>query len=148
MPDRIEVNNEITVGAQPSEAELKAMADEGYRSVISLRTDEEKMQELSPEEEGKRAMKFGLQYVNIPVSMEEADKQLVDRFRENLERMPKPVFVHCRMGKRAGAFTMMDQAVKKDMSGEKTIKKAEDMGFECDEDALADFVKNYVNSRT
>ena len=147
MPDRIQINDDITVGAQPSEAELKAMADEGVKSLVNLRTDDEPMQRLSPEEEGRIAREFGLEYAHIPVSMEEADMQLVDRFRKQLDRLSKPAYIHCRLGKRAGAFVMMDQGVKTDMSGEKVLKSAEDMGFEWDEEALAGFVKDYVNSR-
>lgn len=106
------------------------------------------MQRMSPEEEGERARAFGMQYVNVPVSMEDADEALVDTFRRKLDEAPKPTFVHCRLGKRAGAFVMMDRAVEKDMGGEKTLQSAENMGFECDEEALAQFVKSYVSDRT
>jgi uncharacterized protein (TIGR01244 family) len=147
MQDRIQINEQITVGAQPSEAELKAMAESGTRTVINLRTSDEKMQRLEPDEEGGKARDFGMEYVHIPVDMEEADAKLVDQFRRQLEQAPKPVYIHCRMGKRAGAFAMMDKAVTQGISGEKTLSKAEDMGFECDEEALAHFVKSYVNSR-
>jgi uncharacterized protein (TIGR01244 family) len=148
MPDRIQISDDITVGAQPSEAELKAMADEGVRSVINLRTDGEPMQRLSPEEEGERVTEFGMRYTHVPVSMEDADQQIVDEFRHALAVSPKPVYVHCRLGKRAGAFTMIDQGVKKDMTGSQVIKTAEEMGFECDEEAVAEFVKQYVNEQT
>jgi len=148
MPDRIRINDEIIVGAQPSEAELKAMADGKTKSVINLRTEDEEMQPISPEEEGRIAGELGLEYVSIPVSMEKADAELVDRFCKELKTVAKPVFVHCRLGKRAGAFVMMDQAVQKGMSGKNAIQAAEDMGFECDQEALAAFVKDYVNERT
>jgi uncharacterized protein (TIGR01244 family) len=148
MSDRIQISDQITVGAQPSEAELKAMADGGIRSIINLRTEGEQMQPISPEQEGRKAEEFGLAYAHVPVSMQDADDALVDRFREELDRAAKPVYVHCRLGKRAGAFVMMDQAVKKDMGGKKTLKTAEDMGFECDEESLAAFVKDYVDART
>lgn len=87
MPDRVQINDEITVGAQPSEAELKAMADAGTKSVINLRTDDEPMQRLSPEAEGRAAEEFGLHYVHIPVSMDTADGMLVDQFRDALGRV-------------------------------------------------------------
>jgi uncharacterized protein (TIGR01244 family) len=148
MPDRIQINDQITVGAQPSEAELKAMADSGFESVINLRTSDEPMQRLSPEEEGQIAKRLGLDYGHIPVSMESADEELVDRFRQTLDRLPKPVYIHCRLGKRAGAFAMMDQAVEQDISGRQAIQTAEQMGFQCDEEALARFVRDYVNQRT
>ncbi|MEW6488273.1 MAG: protein tyrosine phosphatase family protein [Thermodesulfobacteriota bacterium] len=147
MPERVQINDQITVGAQPSEAELKAMADEGTRTVINLRTAGESMQRMPPEEEGEVVRRFGMEYVHVPVSMEDADAELVDGFRAVLDRVPKPVYVHCRLGKRAGAFVMMDQAVEKGLSGKKTIQRAEEMGFECEEEALAGFVRDYVDAR-
>lgn len=32
------------------------------------------------------------------------------------------------------------------MKGREPIEKAEEMGFECEEEALADFVRKYVDS--
>jgi hypothetical protein len=32
------------------------------------------------------------------------------------------------------------------MSGDEALKKAEEMGFECDQPELESFVKNYVNN--
>lgn len=148
MPDRMKISDEITVGAQPSEAELKAMADGGTKSIVSLRTDDEEMQRISPQEEGELARSFGMEYVNIPVDMENASPDLVDRFRDALDDLPKPAYVHCRLGKQAGAFTMMDQAVRKGMTGEELLEAAQNMGFECDDQSMVEFVKSYVDSKT
>ncbi len=148
MPERISINDEITVGAQPSEAELKGMADDGFRTVINLRADGEDMQPMSTDAEGAKAESFGLEYVSIPVTAEGMDSELVDRFRETLHRAAKPVLVHCSGGKRAGAFVMMDLAVKNGMTGEQTIGAAEQMGFECDDKSIAEFVKQYIDTHS
>ncbi len=41
---------------------------------------------------------------------------------------------------------MMHQAVERGMTGEETLKKAEQMGFECDVPALKEFVTGYVDN--
>ncbi len=41
---------------------------------------------------------------------------------------------------------MMHQAVEQGMTGEQTLKQAEEMGFECEQEELREFVKNYVDS--
>ncbi|EDZ66682.1 hypothetical protein NOC27_9 [Nitrosococcus oceani AFC27] len=69
----------------------------------------------------------------------------MDQFRERLEDVPKPVFVHCASGKRAGAFTMMATAVEQGMNGETALQKAREMGFECDVPQLEQFVKTYID---
>lgn len=146
---RIRINDQVTVGPQPSPAELEQLARHGYKSVINLRTSgETDDDELGTDEEGGQVKALGMQYVNIPVSMDDADETTVDHFRQNLHRMPKPVYVHCARGKRAGAMTMMDVGVKKDMDGQEVLEKAEDMGFECDQEQLEQFVRKYVNEHT
>lgn len=148
MPDRMTLNDDITLGAQPSEAELQAMAQDGFKTVINLRTDGEDMQPLSPDVEGRVVREQGMRYEHIPVSMKDADAALVDRFRRTLHEVEKPVYVHCKLGKRAGAMVMMDHAVRRGWSGEETLEKAAEMGFECDNADLADFVRRYVDQHT
>lgn len=75
---------------------------------------------MSPEDEGDRARELGLKYVHCPVDKEMNAAQ-VDEFRKRQSEWPTPVFVHCSAGKRAGAFVMMDRAVRQGWSGEETV---------------------------
>lgn len=146
MIDRMKITENLSVGAQPSEEQLRNMAGAGVRTVVNLRTEGEQDQPLSPQEEGEKVRAIGMEYVHIPVSMQGMGPELVDQFREKLKQVPAPVFVHCHKGKRAGAFAMMHQAVESGMTGEETLKQAEQMGFECDVPALKEFVTGYVDS--
>tara|TARA_R110002072_G_scaffold59694_1_gene151962 strand:+ start:6077 stop:6526 length:450 start_codon:yes stop_codon:yes gene_type:complete len=141
-------NDQLTVGPQPSQAELKSLPDDGFRSVINFRTAGEDEQPLSPEEEGTVVQGTGLKYLHVPVSMDGMDEKKVDQFREQYQSLPKPVFAHCKSGKRAGAMMMMHTAVEQGISGEQALEKAKEMGFECDKPELEQFVKQYVDNRT
>jgi uncharacterized protein (TIGR01244 family) len=145
VDDRIKINERITVGAQPGEEQLGGLAREGFKSIINLRTAGEPEQPLSPEQEGERVRAEGMEYVHIPVSTKEMKAEQVDQFRRELGRLPGPVFVHCHKGKRAGAFAMMHTAVEADMTGEQTLQRAEQMGFECDTPELKEFVTGYID---
>ncbi|WP_182869241.1 beta-lactamase hydrolase domain-containing protein [Rhodopirellula sp. JC639] len=145
---RMKINENITVGPQPSETEIAELFGEGFKSVINFRTDGESEQPLSPEQERRHVEAAGLIYSHIPVSMDSMDQSKVDDFREQLKSLPTPIFAHCKSGKRAGAMVMMDVAVKQGMSGEQTIRKAEEMGFECDSPELEQFVKSYVDEHS
>ena len=103
---------------------------------------------MSPEEEGEVVQGTGLKYLHVPVSMDGMDEKKVDQFREQYQSLPKPVFAHCKSGKRAGAMMMMHTAVEQGISGEQALEKAKEMGFECDKPELEQFVKQYVNNRT
>lgn len=149
MKDQIKISEDITSARQPSEEEIKNLAQQGFKSVINLRTSGEEDQPLSPQEEGELVKRLGMQYLNIPVSSKEVPKpEQIDKFRNAVECMPKPIYAHCHRGKRSGAFSMIDLALKQGMTGEEALQKATSMGFECDIPQLKDFFINYINQHT
>ncbi len=145
MQDTMKINDQVTVAAQPSAAEIESLASQGYKSVINFRTAGEDDQPLSPEDEGQKVNSVGMQYLHVPVSMKSMGPEMVDEFRAQFPKMPKPTFAHCKSGKRAGAMVMMHMAVEQGMTGQQTLDKAEEMGFECDKEELRTFVKQYVD---
>lgn len=145
MENRIKINDQLFVGAQPTSEQLEALSRQGFKSVVNLRAEGEDDQPLSPQAEGERVRELGMQYMNLPVSMKSMKPELVHQFREELRNLPGPVFVHCHKGKRAGAMVMMHTACEAGHTGEQTLQMAEQMGFECGQPELAEFVKNYID---
>jgi uncharacterized protein (TIGR01244 family) len=148
LQNTIQISDQVTVGPQPSGEEIRQLADEQFRAVVNFRTDNEEEQPLSPKEEGEKVRAAGMQYLNIPVAEESMAADVVDRFRQQFGNLPKPVYAHCKTGKRAGAMVMMHIASEQGMSGDETLKKAEQMGFECDKPELIEFVKTYVDEHS
>jgi uncharacterized protein (TIGR01244 family) len=144
----MKINNDVSVGPQPSEDELRTLSQQHFKSVVNFRTAGEEDQPLSPRTEGEKVEAAGMKYLHIPVSMEAMGPELVDQFREKFADLPKPVFAHCKSGKRAGAMVMMNVAVEQGMTGDQTLQKAKEMGFECDVPQLEQFVRQYVDSHT
>ena len=148
MTRQIQVNEQLTVGGQPSEGDFKELADDGFKTIVNLRTENEKEQPLSPDAEGEKVRGLGMDYVHFPVPRKEMSPELEDEFRQRLPSFTPPVFVHCGSGKRAGAFVVMDKAIREGWSGEETLQRAEKMGFECKVPEIKKFVKSYVDRRT
>lgn len=144
----MKISDDVTVGPQPSEADLAKLPADGFRAVVNFRADGEEDQPLPPSAEGDQVRASGLEYLHLPVSTESLGPELVDRFRARYADLPKPVYAHCKSGKRAGAMVMMHAAVERGLSGEETLKQAERMGFECDQPELKNFVRSYVDART
>lgn len=144
----MKINDQVTVGPQPSEKQLKELREEGFKTVVNFRTEGEEDQPLPPKTEGEKVKEWGMDYYHLPVSKESMGPEIVDQFRNKFAELSKPVFAHCSKGKRAGAMVMMHIASEQGMTGEQTLQKAEEMGFECDQPELVEFVKNYVDSHT
>lgn len=146
MQNTMKISDRITVGPQPEAKDFAELKRQGFRSVVNLRTSGEEEQPLSPQEEREEVQQQGMEYEHIPVSIEDMQVTLVDKFRLSLSELPGPVYVHCKTGKRAGAFSVMHHAVEQGVSGEEAVHKAMEMGFECDKPALVEFVKDYIDS--
>lgn len=148
MQNTMQINEQVTVGPQPNENDIRDLKNQGFQCIVNFRTEGEEEQPLSPDVEAENVKSAGMQYLHIPVSMKSMGPELVDQFREEFPGLPKPLFAHCKTGKRAGAMVMMHVACENGMTGEQTLQKAEDMGFECDKPELIEFVKNYVDNHS
>ncbi|TWU23968.1 Beta-lactamase hydrolase-like protein [Novipirellula galeiformis] len=148
MSDKIKLNDQVMVGEQPSESEIDQLGQQGFKTVINFRAEGEEGQPLSPDAEGAKVQAAGMEYLHLPVSMKSMGPELVDRFRTKYPDLPKPVFAHCKSGKRAGAMVVMQMAVEQGMTGAQTLEKAKEMGFECDQPELEQFVRQYVDSHS
>lgn len=146
MSNRIKISDRFTVSrTQPTQEDFSEIKQQGFQTVVNLRTAGEDDMPVSPQEEGEIVKELGMEYLHLPVSRENLDAERVDRFRQATAELPQPILVHCHTGRRSGAFVMMDVAVKEGISGEKTVQKAKDMGFKCDVPRLEEFVENYVD---
>lgn len=147
MKNQLKINDQITVGGQPAEEELQQLKQQGFGSVINLRLSNEEDQPLSPEDEATKVRELGMDYLNIQVSSKQIRPEQVDEFQKALQALKTPTYVHCKGGTRAGAFAMMHEATRQGWSGDDTLKKAKQMGFECNNPDMVQFVKEYVDSR-
>lgn len=148
MQNTVEINDRFTIAKFVPDAEqIRQAAQEGFRSIVNMQTeDEDKKLEMKPEEEGRLAEEAGLTYLHHPVDGEKLSEEVVDSFRRKATDLPAPVLVHCASGKRSGALVMMHMGCENEMDGDEVVAKAEEMGFECDTEKLEKFVKDYVNS--
>ena len=86
-----------------------------------------------------------MHYLHYPVTKVGLSDDVVDAFRERIDALPRPLFVHCASGMRSGAFVMMHVAAEACLTGETTLETAKAMGFDCDQPGPQEFVKRYVD---
>lgn len=134
----------MEIGAQPTIDDLKQLKKEGFRSVINLRRPDEPSP-LNPEQESQEVCALGMEYQHIPVSPQNLSGGEADKFNEAMRSLPKPVFVHCQGGTRAGAFSLMHLGREKGWTGEQAFEEGEKAGFKCESPALKEFVSTQLN---
>ena len=87
-----EVEPGLFRGAQPSSAGIKELAKRGIRTIINLRDDP-----VSSEPKGAAAA--GMNYVHIPSNAAIVSPAKINRFLQQVQTQPRPIFVHCRAGR-------------------------------------------------
>jgi len=145
--DRQRINARFTVGrAQPGEADIAALAREGFRSIVDLRTGAEADLELPPHDERAAAQQHHMAYAHLPIDADAVDAHQVDRFRDRVTALPGPVYVHCSSGQRSGALTLMHVAIEDALSGEEAIARAQEVDL-VTHARLLDLMHDYVDER-
>jgi uncharacterized protein (TIGR01244 family) len=120
------INNELAIAGQIAPEGLKQLAQQGYKSVLNLR---------SPDEQGFQdgeqlyTQLLGLHYANLPTKLTEINPQMVLLVFEKIAEMPKPTLIHCDSAVRAITMVLMYIATKQGMSLEDAFKQAENLGL-------------------
>ena len=142
--DTRKIDEQVTVGAQPSEADIRELAHKGFQSVVNLRTTGEDDQPLAPEDEGLAVQDRGLRYVHIPISLRALTTEQVDHFRDEMEGLPAPVYIHCKGGTRAAALLALHRATESGKTGEEALRDAEQLGAPVEMPEYREFFCDYV----
>ncbi|MBD2497644.1 fused DSP-PTPase phosphatase/NAD kinase-like protein [Nostoc sp. FACHB-280] len=139
MSDIKKVSNEFFAGGQPTPETLKHLADEGYKSVVNLRSPDE-VGVLDDEQQ--QAQAAGLEYINIPLKSTEADNNLTTKILSELEELPTPVYFHCGAGGRASALALIAFATQQKLNREEVLAKAKEQGINPEQAHLKQFLEN------
>jgi uncharacterized protein (TIGR01244 family) len=91
---RASIKEQLSVGGQPTEDDLRALTSEGYAAVINLRRDGESSDPFDAAGEGQAATKAGLKYFHIPVNSTDPKREQVDAVRAAIREARGPVYVH------------------------------------------------------
>ncbi|BAY27679.1 hypothetical protein NIES2100_75040 [Calothrix sp. NIES-2100] len=120
------INDDLAIAGQVAPEELKLLAQQGYKSVLNLRSPDEQGFE---DGEQLYTQLLGLHYANLPTKITEINPQLAIKVLQKIAEMPKPTLIHCDSAVRAIAMVLMYIATKQGVSLEAAFKQAENFGL-------------------
>lgn len=138
MAEPKKISDEFSAGGQPTLEDLKRLAEEGFKSVVNLRSLDEAGASV---EEQQQAESVGLEYVNIPVLSTEANAELMAKVVSEVEQLPTPVYFHCGVGGRASAAALITFATQQELNREAVVAKAEELGINPEQPQLKQFLE-------
>ena len=137
------ITPQITIGDQPTEADLARLKTEGYSGVVNLRNDGEPEQPLSTAAEGDKVRALGMDYIHMGVGGAPLSETGVKAVCDFIEAHGK-VMVHCRKGGRAAALVLIQQAQAQGWSAAEAAAKGRGLGLEVD-GGLRSIVETYLD---
>jgi len=118
------INNELAIAGPITITELQQIAEEGYKSVLNLRSLGQSSN--SEQEEVKR---LGLRYVNLPIDTEVMNPEITVKVLNQIKQLPKPMLVCCNNATLAAAMVLMHIAISQGQSLQQSFKRAEELGL-------------------
>ena len=115
----------VMAAGQPTGEQIQLLAEDGYKTVIDLRTPEE------PRgfDETEAAQENGLTYVNIPVTPATLDQATIDRFLKAMKRAERPLLLHCSTSNRVGGLYYAWLVLEKGVAPEQALNRAKAAGL-------------------
>ncbi|MBI4781727.1 MAG: hypothetical protein HY785_10390 [Oscillatoriophycideae cyanobacterium NC_groundwater_1537_Pr4_S-0.65um_50_18] len=120
------ITNELSIAGQPALNELQPLVEEGYRSVVNLRSPDE-MGFLSAEQQ--QAEYLGLCYANIPIQIKSLNLNDFLPAVQQLTGLPKPMLVHCDSGIRSSIVVWIQIAIEQGIRAEDAFQTIVEMGL-------------------
>ncbi|KJZ19472.1 TIGR01244 family sulfur transferase [Loktanella sp. S4079] len=97
----------LSVSGQIKPADLSAIKEAGFRTIICNRPDQEEPGQPTYAEIEKTAKSLGLETVYQPITPGVISMQDVEDFASNCARQPAPVLAYCRTGARSETLWSM-----------------------------------------
>ena len=121
-----EITNELAITGQPTFDELQQLAEDGYRSVVNLRSPDETG---FLEEERQKIEYLGLRYVNLPIQIRNLNLDHLIPVIQTLVSLPKPTLVHCDNGIRSSIVVLVQIAIEQGIGAEDALQRVEKLGL-------------------
>ena len=112
--DMTQLDENVWVAGQIDPADLPALADRGFRSIIGNRPDGEESGQPSWSVIAAAAQDAGIEARHIPIAGPQDIAARKDDFAQALAEMPGPVLAFCRTGTRCTTLWALSQAGEQD----------------------------------
>lgn len=119
------VTESLAIGNLITSEELQEIAQQGYSTLIDLCTPIES-QQMKVED----VKKLGFNYINIPVSPQNLNSELLQMFSKTVNTASQPVYIRCASGLRAGVFTLLTLADQQNWTEKEYLEHHQKLGLQ------------------
>lgn len=128
LPPLRTLEADLRTAGQLNVEEIKALADDGVKTLIFNRPDQEGEDQPPTSELKKAAEDLGLHWVHQPVISGQVTQEQGKEFGQIYAQAPKPVVAFCRSGARSGCLWALSK--KDQQTGEALVDQLKAAGFD------------------
>lgn len=107
------MQNTITISGQLNIEDIKALAEQGVKTIVNNRPDGEEENQPTNAQLQAAAEEFGIVYRHIPFSGGMLEMRHVEEFADFYNESQRPLHMFCRTGNRCS--TLLQAARERDM---------------------------------
>ncbi len=119
------VTESLAIGNEVDPAELREIAQKGYRTIVDLCTPAEGNQ-LNAEEMNQ----LGFEYISVPVDRQNLTPATRQSFMAAINSASAPVYTRCASGLRAGVMTLLSLADREGWTEQQYLERRQALGIE------------------
>jgi len=144
IPRFLKLTDQVWTGGQPWPEHYSKLKDAGIKVIINLRPHAE----YEGQREEAKVKELGMNYFNIPVDFRAPDELDADDFLKLTDEQLKngPVFIHCAVATRVGAFWMIRRVVRDGWEYDKALEEANRIGLN-NNTRMIEFAKEYIEKK-
>ncbi|MBW4645613.1 MAG: hypothetical protein KME23_21940 [Goleter apudmare HA4340-LM2] len=120
------INDQLAIAGQITLEQLQQIADEGYKSVLNLRSSDETG---CLEYEQEKTEFLELRYINLPIKAEGINHQAVLLVSQAINELPKPILIHCDNSIRSAAIVLIYIATKQGITFDNALQQTINLGL-------------------
>ncbi|MBX4862491.1 TIGR01244 family phosphatase [Rhizobium sophorae] len=139
------ISEKLSVSPQPSIEDIQSLRDQGFKTLINNRPDNEDTSQPNTRAERQQAKQCDLSYAFIPVTADTITEADVRAFQRAVDESDGPVLAHCQTGKRSLNLYLIGEVLDGSISGDKVAEFGRSRGF--DTSAAAAWLKQHAARR-
>lgn len=120
------INAELAIAGQISLEQLTGLVQDGFRSILNLRSPSEQGFLLDEQEQAET---LGLCYVNLPFQIDTVSDEAATEVLQQLSQLPTPVLVHCDNAIRSATIALIQIATRQGATLDQAFQQANRLGL-------------------
>lgn len=135
------ISPDYAAADQLTPRDFQNLVAQGYQSVLNLRLSMEKGFLVN---EDALVAEAGLEYRHLPISSTKPDPAGIAAALAEIEKLPKPILIHCAAGIRAAALVLVVLAIQENLSHNEVFQKAKELGVPPQQPILQQLFNRYL----